>query len=121
VDASPDSLLNETIKTIDKPKSRKYTKGTSSVAVIRHLYVNEQYRAVSAQDDLISFAVNRAFESSPAVEKIRVTPSPFAQYVRTALKAQDFEVVERGPKVGAVFGLSALTYEISREKWKAKQ
>lgn len=123
VDASNDSL---SLKTVDQgtetPSNRaaKYSKGTASVASIRHLYIDEQYRPASAENDLIKFAVKHTFEASPTVESIRITPSPLYKYLSPALKAEGFVVIERGAKVG-VFRWTTLTYELTRERWNSRR
>ena len=118
VDASTDSLSEETVLSLEKDKV-KPTKGSSKTATIRHLYTAELYRPALPQDDLITFAVNHAFKKSPSIENIRIEPSPLARYLGQALTRKGFKVVGRGQKVG-LFGWTTLTYELTREDWKAK-
>lgn len=116
MDASHDALSSTVIGSA--LVNKKLTKGTSSIAVIRHFYVTETYRRAGAQDDLLAFAVQHAFEKSPAVEKLRAIPSPFSPYLGDALRKAGFKVVERGAKIGLVASLPSLTYELSRAKWE---
>lgn len=116
VDASKNSLSDESV--MDK-EPKKEAKGTASTATIRHFYVLEQYRKTIIQDDLLSFALKRVFEASPNVQSIRITPSPLYRYLDEALKRQGFVEVEKGRTVG-LFRWTALTYEQSRETYKSR-
>ncbi|KAL5495254.1 hypothetical protein ACEPAI_717 [Sanghuangporus weigelae] len=129
VDASTDSLSDDTVSSSQeeaRETARSITRGkdktrrldTSPIAVIRHFYVAELYRTAIAQNDLITFAVKRVFESSSVVERIKMTPSPLMDYIGHSLKSAGFEVVEQGPKVG-LLGWMTVTYELTREKWEA--
>ncbi|KAL5535533.1 hypothetical protein ACEPAF_3627 [Sanghuangporus sanghuang] len=110
VDASTDSLSDDTVsssqeaaretaRSITSGKDKIHKPNTSPTAVIRHFYVAELYRTAVAQNDLITFAVKRIFESSSVVERIRMTPSPLMDYIEHSLKSAGFEVIEQGPKV----------------------
>jgi len=122
VDASKDSLSNETIMEKDDAETKKKhaSKGTASTATIRHFYVVEQFRCIAIQDDLLSFVLKRAFESSPNVQAVRITPSPLYSYLEKMLKQAGFDVVERGKAVG-LGRWPSLTHELSREKWRSKK
>lgn len=127
VDASPESLSNNTVLRKEPEKSKKTTvkakhqeERTSATATIRHLYVSYPYRSAGAQDDLISFAVDHCFGSSEIVQNIRATPSPLSTYIGRALAQANFNVILRGDKVG-LFKWPSLVYELTRETWKAKQ
>ncbi|KLO14436.1 hypothetical protein SCHPADRAFT_826396 [Schizopora paradoxa] len=121
VDASKDSLSNDTIMERDDAETRQRyaAKGTATTATIRHFYVVEQFRTVGIQDDLLSFALKRAFESSPNVQNVRMTPSPMFDYLDKMLKKAGFTVVEQGKGVG-LGRWPSLTYELSRESWKSR-
>ncbi|OCB91898.1 hypothetical protein A7U60_g833 [Sanghuangporus baumii] len=110
VDASTDSLSDDTVsssqeaaretaRSITSGKDKIHKPNTPPTAVIRHFYVAELYRTAVAQNDLITFAVKRIFESSSVVERIRMTPSPLMDYIEHSLKSAGFEVIEQGPKV----------------------
>ncbi|KAH8120335.1 hypothetical protein DFH11DRAFT_1539495 [Phellopilus nigrolimitatus] len=128
VDASTDALSNQPLSSRlgVKEESKKvkgqarHTKEQSSTASIRHFYITEPYRAASAQNDLVAYAVTRVFDASSTVERIRATSSPLAAYAGRALRDEGFVVVERGPKVG-LFGWTTLTYELTRERWAARK
>lgn len=114
---APQGEVRDTARSLTRGgKDKSHIPSTSSIAVIRHFYVAEIYRTAVAQNDLITFAVRRVFESSSVVERIRMTPSPLMDYIGSSLKDAGFEVVERGPKVG-LLGWATLTYELTREKW----
>lgn len=121
VDASKDSLLNETImeKEDSETKQKRAAKGTASTANIRHFYIVEQFRTIEIQKDLLFFVLRRVFESSPNVQTIRITPSPLYTYLETMLKEANFKVVEKGKGVG-LGRWSSLTYEISKEGWRSR-
>ena len=74
VDASLDSTHDETVLTGIKSnqdlKNLK-KKGTAKVATIRHFYVHEAYRSTNVQDDLIQFALDRAFGGDKTVPEFR--------------------------------------------------
>lgn len=118
LDASPDALSTAPVEAVT---GKKLPKGTSTTAVIRHIYVAEAYRHVGAQNDLITFAIQHAFSKSSSVRKIRATPSPFASYLGDALRKAGFTVVDRGQKIGFVASRSTLTYELTRAKWEELQ
>lgn len=83
IDASKDSQSNQSFKEHNKVKGQK--RGTSSVAVIRHFYVEELFRKANVQDDLVAFAVRHAFDSSGDVKDIRVVTSSLLGYVQESL------------------------------------
>ena len=95
IDASPESSR--------KYKSGKNDKGkeiTSPVAILRHLYVDEPYRAIGMQKDLIDHAVSHTFTSSTAVQSIEAADSPLIGYVRVGLKEAGFELQKNTKTVG---------------------
>jgi len=125
VDASVDSLSEKTIleAQTQKTKSGKDITGTSSTAVIRHLYVVDTYRKAGAEKDLIDYAVDKTFTATNNVEKIRFSPSPLMKYMNKSLKEAGFDLVDKnGPKVGIfIWKWPTKTYELTREQWSSRR
>jgi len=122
VDASPDSTSDETITTSAPPTKFKdgkvkYTKGTSKTATIRHFYVDEQYRQAGMQEDLLTHAVNRAFDSSPIVQNIRAPDTPLRAYISKALQQQGFQLERKTEKIGILRWQNSVRI-LNRETWK---
>ncbi|EJD03949.1 uncharacterized protein FOMMEDRAFT_167242 [Fomitiporia mediterranea MF3/22] len=127
VDASVDSLSEETLSSPSQRVERQgkgkergssgSSTGDSTIAVVRHLYVAEQYRIADAQDDLISFALERVFGTSSSVERIRIIPSPLITYLGPSLRKAGFEVIGQGDQIG-VLKWSTLIFELTRGKWE---
>ncbi|KAJ3552059.1 hypothetical protein NM688_g4356 [Phlebia brevispora] len=98
IDASLDSLSEETTISIakagkPKTKTNKSKEATSDVASIRHFYVQEEYRKVFIQDDLLEYALEQTF-SHRAVKSVRATESAVTPWVGQALRKQGFEIDE---------------------------
>lgn len=104
-----------------KEKDNKTTSGTSAgtstVAQIRHFYVEDAYRRTNVQFDLLLFATRHAFTTAKSLERIRCKASPLNSYVVEALKELGFEAVENGKKIG-IFGWQEKVYEVRRERWE---
>ncbi|KAH9946663.1 hypothetical protein B0H21DRAFT_693303 [Amylocystis lapponica] len=108
VDASLDSMSDATVATNapspSKTKSGKShdKKGTSSIAKIRHFYVEEAYRRVAFQKDLLRHAVTHAFVSDQTVQSLLADESPLAHYIGQALQEQGFRLQRRTERVGVL-------------------
>ena len=61
-----------------------------SSALVRHFYIDEQYIPSHVQDDLLSHAVEHAFESNPELEQITAPDSPFTPHLGQSLLATGF-------------------------------
>jgi len=94
VDSESDSLASK--ETIDKTKK----KGTSSIATIRHFYVEEPYRVVGIQKDLLDYAVRHAFNSAPTIQAIKAADSPLLPYTRECLRSLGFQLQKHTSQVG---------------------
>jgi len=102
-----------------KAKSN-HAKGPSSVALIRHFYVEEKYRPSDIQSDLLDHAVKHAFGSRNKIKSIRATDSPLSPYTRQCLRKAGFKMEPEKQKMGALrweVGTSVL----SRGQWEKTQ
>ncbi|THH34063.1 hypothetical protein EUX98_g52 [Antrodiella citrinella] len=91
VDASPDSTSNEVMVNPDSMAKVSYTKGTSDVAVIRHFFVDTPYRVANMQADLLQFALQQVFTSSPKVKTVKGLETTVVPYSGKALRAEGFK------------------------------
>jgi len=99
LDASLDSESNDLV-TSDKKMSNK--KGTSHIATIRHFYVEEEFRGIGIQKDLLDHAVRRAFSSDSTVRTIKASDSPLIPYVGACLRSAGFQLQNHTEKVGVL-------------------
>lgn len=112
IDASPGSSRK------DKPnKNSKEKEITSPVAILRHLYVDEPYRAIGMQKDLIDHAVKHTFTSSTAVQSITAADSPLIRYVRLGLREAGFELQKNTKTVG-ILGWKLGERVLERAAWE---
>lgn len=114
IDASKDSQSNQSFKENDKVKGQK--RGTSSVAMIRHFYVEELFRKTDVQDDLVTFAVRHAFDSSEEVKEIRVVTSSLLGYVQESLGKFRFKV-DGITRIKGVYSWTTGTMSLKRTDW----
>ncbi|CCM01947.1 uncharacterized protein FIBRA_04020 [Fibroporia radiculosa] len=124
VDASLDSTSDKTIASSPAPIKRKdgrvkYSEGTSKMATIRHFYVDEPYRTVDIQSDLLSHAVQQVFASSPVVERIRASETPLKSYIGNALRKCGFEFELNTEKVGVLRWQNTIQV-LKRQTWKKR-
>lgn len=113
VDASLDSTSDKAIPAASPPASgvsspapdtsniMDFTKGTSAVARIRHLYVEEPYRAsaIALQEDLLTHALRNAF-SEKNIQTVVAEESPLLPYIGQALHRKRFKLQQRAGTVG---------------------
>ncbi|KAI6162218.1 hypothetical protein EDD17DRAFT_1729142 [Pisolithus thermaeus] len=119
IDASKNSQSNQSFKEHNKVKEQK--RGTSSVAVIRHFYVEELFRKSNVQDDLVAFAVRHAFNSSGDVKEIRVVTSSLLGYVQESFGKLGFRI-EGITTMKGVYSWTARTMNLRKTDWtKDKQ
>jgi hypothetical protein len=113
------------------PRAASKTKAgaTAETAIIRHFFVEEQYRVADVQSDLLEHAVSRAFaaKSSPRPHRVRAVSSSLESYKAVTLRAAKFHPVSKWDsneprewKVG-VYGWENHWVEITREEWNAKK
>jgi hypothetical protein len=68
---------------------------------VRHLFVDEKYRAAGAQDDLLVFALGRAFAEA-RVGAVRISWDPLRPYVGEAAKRAGFRTLTEGNALGSI-------------------
>ncbi|KAF8912711.1 hypothetical protein CPB84DRAFT_1759318 [Gymnopilus junonius] len=88
-------------------------------ALIRHFYVEEAYRGAYIQDDLLTHAINHAFNADPKLERIEALESPLITYVRKSLRSAGFEPGSTTRQVGILRWNMGTRY-LEREKWSKK-
>ncbi|KAF5390222.1 hypothetical protein D9757_002880 [Collybiopsis confluens] len=88
--------VDASVNSAAKNKKRK----TSDTAVIRHVYVDEPYRAIGIQKDLIDFALQKVFTADTVVQSIKTTSSPLRAYVEKALTEAGFRFEGVAEKAG---------------------
>jgi GNAT superfamily N-acetyltransferase len=111
------SLDSESSDLISSEKKNNIKKGTSRIATIRHFYVEEPYRGVGIQKELLDHAVRHAFNSDSTVRTIKAADSPLVPYVRACLRSAGFQLQKHTGKVGVLaWKLGQRTLE--RENWE---
>ncbi|KAF9069079.1 hypothetical protein BDP27DRAFT_1421278 [Rhodocollybia butyracea] len=86
IDASPDA---EVARLEDVPKGTK--RKASHTAVIRHFYVDEQYRPTGIQKDLLDHALKTTFSADSSLARVKATSSPLREYTAKALTEAGFK------------------------------
>jgi len=128
VDASKDSQSeqpfvkkNEQGRDVLADKTKNfYAKGTSSVATIRHFYVEEPFRKSDVQHDILAFAVHHVFTETRDVQVIKTSATPLLDYKYTALRQSGFSVEKEVGKLGLLkWGVDAMG--LDRERWETDQ
>lgn len=114
LDASLDSESTEPISADTKSKPKKRT---SPVAVIRHFYVEDEYRGIGMQQDLLDHALRRAFSVDSPVRTIKAVDSPLVPYVRDCLRSAGFQLQKHTDKVG-VFAWKLGQRILERDDWE---
>jgi predicted GNAT family acetyltransferase len=117
IDASPEP--DESSADQEKKGKKKKTPEQSSVAIIRHFYVDEQYRPSGVQDDLLAHAVKHAFTASSVLLQIRAEDSPLTPYIRKSLKSAGFELEQHTETVG-VFKWKLGMRVLERSEWESR-
>lgn len=108
---------------VDAPKPRISKKSSDAVptyATIRHFYVQEPYRGISMQTDLLLFAIDQVFKNDHNIQSIRASSSALSDYIGTALINAGFRVLEQAGKIG-VFRWKITVYELTRAQWETKR
>ncbi|KAH7883638.1 hypothetical protein F5I97DRAFT_1813751 [Phlebopus sp. FC_14] len=94
--------------------------GTSSMATIRHFYVEEPYRKAGAQDDLLRFALRHSFTSTDDVRSIQTTTSPLLGYVQRSVRDFGFRVERTDGEIG-VYRWTLETVNLDKVRWDEKE
>ncbi|KAI0651801.1 hypothetical protein C8Q79DRAFT_58762 [Trametes meyenii] len=102
LDAEADNQVERGTIKKDRTGHVKMSKGTAKVATIRHFYVDEPYRPVGMQDDLLEHALKHAFSAEAKLEGVRAAESPLRNYVGDALRKYGFELEKKTERVGAL-------------------
>jgi hypothetical protein len=120
IDASTDSTSQDIIK--DKQQVQ-YTKGTASTAVIRHFFVEEQYRKTKIQDDLLIHSLKEAFvaDKDKHIRTVIADEDQLASYIGRSLRQHGFNNIqgqyeERKRSVG-ILGWTISPCSLDRERW----
>ncbi|KAH7915808.1 hypothetical protein BJ138DRAFT_1122328 [Hygrophoropsis aurantiaca] len=95
-DASEDSMSDKTVTTNNHAAS----KATLRVATIRHFYVEEPFRKIKIQNDLLQHAIRHTFEGGTTVDSISATSSPLIEYIRISLQENGFQYDKTARHVG---------------------
>lgn len=119
IDASEDSQSIQSFEESNKVKEEK--RGTSSVAMIRHFYVDELFRKADVQDDLVAFAVRCAFGASEEVKEIRVATSSLLGYVQKSLSKFRFKVDGITRINLGVYGWTTGMMNLKRADWEKEK
>jgi hypothetical protein len=91
---------------------------TSNTAVIRHIYVDEPFRRAAAQDDLISFALGKAF-ANKHIDTIRFMADPLRPYTVAGAKQAGFKLVDESSERYGLLGWRLQEWQITREQWQS--
>lgn len=121
LDAStPRPISNSTNQSAQKTPEKTNT-NTSERAIIRHFYINEKYRSVSLQDDLLEFAIEHAFEGSDKVKFVEMTPPVLSSYINKALIWFDFAVEPGEGREMGILGWTSMKFVLSRGDWEERR
>ncbi|KAG2154890.1 hypothetical protein DEU56DRAFT_868418 [Suillus clintonianus] len=123
IDASKDSQSQDTLMDKDKGKPSSSLKskhamsqGTSSVATIRHFYIEEPYRRAGIQEDLLAHAIQHTFKMDNAVKEIKVTTTSLIPYVQKCIHDAGFALEKPVGKVG-IYGWKFDLFVLRRAHW----
>ncbi|KAE9411066.1 hypothetical protein BT96DRAFT_846896 [Gymnopus androsaceus JB14] len=119
IDASPDSEIVQ-LQAAPKANKTKTKRKTAETAVIRHIYVDEQFRPTNIQKDLIEFALQKTFTADSTVVRVKATSTPLRDYAEKALIGLGFKF----EGVSETLGLLRWKVNIrvlTREDWKNRQ
>lgn len=127
IDASKDSqsdqaLVKKTEKgyiLVDKTKNF-YSEGTSSVANIRHFYVEERFRKSNVQQDMLAFAARHVFTTTQDVKVLKASATPLLDYKYNCLRNLGFSVEKQAGKLG-VLGWRIDAMSMERARWERDQ
>lgn len=122
IDASPDATSQAVIQ--DKQQVEgAMTNGTSPDAVVRHFFVEEQYRETKIQDDLLVHSLNEVFsvDLDKRIRKVIADQSDLAPYVGRSLAEHGFRsAMENYPSRHRKVGILNWTISpcaLERQQW----
>lgn len=105
---------------IDATQPAERDLNAPKTALIRHFHVEEKFRKINAQKDLLEYAVSRAFNNDPELQRIQATDSPLLTYQRSCLRAHGFELDHHTETVGVQKWRMGVRY-LERERWSQNQ
>lgn len=112
------SLEAESEQTVSSETTQKYKKGTSPTAVIRHFYVDEEYRPTGIQEDLLKEALDHAFKD-PKVMRVKAYDSNLVKYIQRCLREAGFKQQKYTRTIG--LGRWRIAEQVlDRITWEAK-
>jgi len=111
------SLDAESSDLVTAERKTNYKKGTSHIATIRHFYVEEQFRGIGIQKELLEHAMRQAFSSNSTIRTIQAADSPLVPYVRECLRSAGFQLQKHTEKVG-VLGWKLGQRTVERDDWE---
>ncbi len=87
--------------------------------IIRHFYVEEEYRKTKIQDDLLHHAVQNAFDKSPALDSIEgVDAVTLAPYIHDSYQQAGFRLSQDYKSVGILGRWRYYTTKLYMKDWK---
>ena len=127
IDASKDSQSEESFvkkneqgRVLTDESKDFYSSGTSSVATIRHYYVEEQFRKSNIQQDILEFAARHAFTATEDVQVLQTSATPLLGYRYDTLRKLGFSVEKQVGKLG-ILGWRLEIMSLKRARWKREQ
>lgn len=96
------------------------SKGTASIATIRHFFVEEPYRPAKPEDDLLKLAVRRAFEGDKTVDRVRALGGRLRPTVEESLRRNGFVPGEKEGTLG-FFKWETRWYTLTKKAWEATE
>jgi hypothetical protein len=103
----------------DKTKNF-YSSGTSSVATIRHFYVEGRFRKSNVQQDMLAFAARHVFTTAQDVKVLKASATPLLGYKYDTLRELGFSVEKQAGKLG-ILGWRVDAMALERSRWERGQ
>ncbi|KAG6381214.1 hypothetical protein JVT61DRAFT_5617 [Boletus reticuloceps] len=97
-----------------------YSSGTSSVATIRHFYVEERFRKSNVQQDILAFVARHVFTTAQDVKVIKASATPLLGYKYSSLRELGYSVEKQVGKVG-ILGWRVDAMSLERARWEKDQ
>lgn len=87
--------------------------------IIRHFYVEEEYRKTDVQDDLLHHAIQHAFDNSPTLDIIEAVDAvTLVSYIHNSYQRAGFRLSKEHDTVGGVGRWKYFTTKLHRKDWK---
>jgi len=93
--------------------------GTSSVATIRHFFIDEPYRPTGIQDDLLAHAIQHVFKETDAVKEIKAITTSLMPYTQKCLRDAGFLLEKPLGKIG-IYKWQIDQVVLQRTHWEQK-